>query len=137
MHHLCPNLMALINHFNFVSRAVASVIVKERQVRLRAKLYEKFVALAEVRGLASREDRSKANANLQSLRSINSFNLLVAVVSGLNNSGVGRLKWTKERVSTKAIESLESLETLTSMQQSYKNYRQAITALEPPMIPYM
>ena len=69
---------------------------------------------------------------------MNSFNLLVAIVSGMNNSGVGRLKWTKARVPNRSIMILETLEELTSMQQSYKNYRNAITEhTEPPIIPYM
>lgn len=119
MQYLCPNLMNIISHFNYISCAVASVIVKEPKVRHRAKIYEKFVSLAE------------------HLRSMNSFNLLVAVVSGLNNSGVGRLKWTKARVSSRALEMLDELETLTSMQQSYKNYRLTIAAAEPPLIPYL
>lgn len=72
------------------------------------------------------------------MKHINSFNLLVAVVSGLNNSGVGRLKWTKERVQQKYLLTLESLEQLTSMQNSYKNYRNLITVnSQPPLIPYM
>jgi len=63
---------------------------------------------------------------------------LVAVVSGMNNSGVGRLKWTKARVPQRSMMILESLEELTSMQNSYKNYRNLITVnSEPPLIPYM
>lgn len=69
---------------------------------------------------------------------MNSFNLLVAVVSGMNNSGIGRLKWTKARVTQSHMKTLESLEELTSMQQSYKNYRNTIKEnTQPPVIPYM
>ena len=69
---------------------------------------------------------------------MNSFNLLVAVVSGMNNSGIGRLKWTKARVNQSHMKTLESLEELTSMQQSYKNYRNTIKEnTQPPVIPYM
>ena len=40
--------MELINHFNFISRAVASIIVSFPKVRGRAKAYEKFIVMAEV-----------------------------------------------------------------------------------------
>ena len=40
--------MNLINHFNYMSRAVASMIAQEPKVRHRAKIYEKFIILAEV-----------------------------------------------------------------------------------------
>ena len=48
MQHLCPNLMDLINHFNYISRAVASMIAQEPKVRQRAKIYEKLILMAEV-----------------------------------------------------------------------------------------
>ena len=140
MQYLCPNLMNIINHFNFISCAVASVIVKEPKVRHRAKIYEKFINLAEVWTIHPTPvclGKRLTTITPQHLRSMNSFNLLVAVVSGLNNSGVGRLKWTKARVSSRALEMLDELETLTSMQQSYKNYRMTVAAAEPPLIPYL
>ena len=40
--------MDLINHFNYFSRAVASLIIQEPKVRQRAKIYERLISLAEV-----------------------------------------------------------------------------------------
>ena len=73
---------------------------------------------------------------MQHLRSLNNFNLLVAIISGLNSSSVGRLSWTKSRVQSRYLLIQESLEQLTSMNQSYKNYRLA-EKVDPPLIPYL
>jgi len=119
LHALCPNLMEMINHFNYVARAVGSMLVSEPKVRQRAKLFEKFILLGE------------------HFKNLNNYSLLTAVVSGLNCSAIGRLSWTKARVPSRSMMILESLEELTSMHNSYKNYRNALLEKEPPLIPYL
>lgn len=47
--HNAPNLMKIIEYFNFVSSMVAGSIVRQKRVRERAKLFTKFILVAQVR----------------------------------------------------------------------------------------
>jgi son of sevenless-like protein len=68
---------------------------------------------------------------------MNNFNLLMALVSGMNNACVARLKWTKALMSRKSLETLERLETLMSPEGSYKAYRETLASINPPCIPFI
>lgn len=46
---LAPNILAMINQFNKVSQWVQITILKEKEVKIRSKAYEKFIKIAEVR----------------------------------------------------------------------------------------
>ena len=73
----------------------------------------------------------------QSLRDLGNFSLLTAVISGLNNSAITRLKWTKAKVSRRLLDSFEELEEVTSMYNSFKEYRNVLANHVPPVVPYM
>jgi hypothetical protein len=47
-HHMCPNVMAMINFFNDVSNWTGSAILSERLVKNRARAMEKFIFVAQV-----------------------------------------------------------------------------------------
>lgn len=61
----------------------------------------------------------------------------MAVISGLNNSAIRRLKWTIAKLPKSAKRTLQDLETLMNMEGSYKQYREAIAQVVPPCIPYI
>ena len=63
--------------------------------------------------------------------------MLTAIVSGLSNSAVARLKWTKAKVPKKLHESFEEMEAITSMYSSFKEYRAVLASHDPPLVPYM
>ncbi|KAL6072757.1 Exosome complex component CSL4 [Balamuthia mandrillaris] len=117
--HLAPNLMALIEYFNFVSRAVATELLQQKKIRERVKVFNKFIRIAE------------------ELKELNNFHLLQAFMAGFSNSAVLRLKWTKAKLAKTAKNSLEQLEQLTSMESSFKHYRTLLAATSPPAIPYV
>jgi hypothetical protein len=50
LQHLAPNVLALINHFNRISRWTSSRIVIERKVRSRAKIMEHLIFITYVCG---------------------------------------------------------------------------------------
>ncbi|KAL6067139.1 Leucine-rich repeat (LRR) protein [Balamuthia mandrillaris] len=116
---LCPNLMAMIESFNFISTGVAGLIVKEKKVRNRRALMWKLINVAKA------------------LREYNNFHTLMAFLSAFNNSAVLRLKWTRERLPGPAKKFLEETEALMSMEGSYKDYRAALEQAIPPCIPYI
>jgi hypothetical protein len=68
---------------------------------------------------------------------MNNFHLLTAIISGINNSAVSRLKWTFKKVPNRYKEVLTELEGLMSMDGAFKNYRAAFQSATLPAIPYL
>ena len=58
-------------------------------------------------------------------------------MSGLNNSAIARLKYTKAKIPKRLQDSLEEMETITSMYSSFKEYRAVLASHDPPLVPYM
>jgi hypothetical protein len=109
----------MINLFNDVASWVATCITMEVSLRNRVALYCKFVKIA------------------RSLRKLNNFHLLTAVLSGLNNFAVTRLNWTLSRVPKQYLTIQKDLEDLLDMKSSYRNFRILLANAIPPCIPYI
>jgi hypothetical protein len=107
LHHLCPNLLSLIDYFNHVACVVTYAIVSERGLRKRAEVMVHIIKLAAV------------------LREFNNFHLLMSIVSVFSTSAVGRLKWTRARLPKKAADQLAEFEALMNVEGSFKSYRAA------------
>jgi son of sevenless-like protein len=75
-----PNIIAMIGFFNQLSKWVSTRIVNVAELKPRAKLLKKFVQL------------------LIKLREYNNFDAMQAVLAGLSNSAVYRLKQTWAKV---------------------------------------
>jgi son of sevenless len=58
-------------------------------------------------------------------------------VSGLSNSAVLRLKWTRLKLPKQITKSLEELEELTNMEGSYRNFRRELEHVVLPCLPYV
>lgn len=117
--HQSPNVLKMIEIFNLAGNQVATSIILEKNFKNRVKLLTKYIVIA------------------QKLKEIQNFHLLVAVISGINNSAILRLKWTHSHLSTKTKQTLQQLEQLCSMEASFKNLREAIDNAVPPCIPYL
>jgi len=61
----------------------------------------------------------------------------MALMGGLNHICVARLKATWEKVPAKAMQDFTKYSTLFELSKNYKNYREAIKACKPPLIPYL
>eukprot|EP01102_Stenamoeba_stenopodia_P015686 TRINITY_DN5370_c0_g3_i2.p1 TRINITY_DN5370_c0_g3~~TRINITY_DN5370_c0_g3_i2.p1 ORF type:complete len:662 (-),score=102.47 TRINITY_DN5370_c0_g3_i2:1464-3314(-) len=114
-----PNVSFLIDFFNKISAWVATSIVLDPKLSSRAKLMEKHILVAK------------------KLREINSFHMLTAYISGITNSAVSRLKWTKSKIAKHLQQVLEELTDTTSMEGSFRKYRQSLATANPPCIPYL
>ena len=68
---------------------------------------------------------------------MNNYQLLMAFVSGMNNSALLRLKWTRAKVPKRALTTLKELEEMMSMEGSFKTYRAMLESSSPPCIPYV
>jgi len=62
---------------------------------------------------------------------------LMAILAGLNDGPICRLKFTLEKVPLKSQKTWKELQTLMSADGSYKAYRAEIQALEHPFLPYL
>jgi len=114
-----PNILATIEIFNQAAAWISSLIVMELKLRDRAKVWECLIKVA------------------QAARELNNFHLLMAIISGLNKSGVSRLKFTKTKMAKRSIEKQEELEGLMNNQSSYKLYREALKTCPLPALPYL
>lgn len=88
---------------------------------------------------------------------MNNYHLAYALITGLNNVAVSRLKWTLEKlgrapklvriitarilvsfVLTIVAQMLQNLEQLMGMEGSFKNYRDSVSGVSGvPCVPYM
>jgi hypothetical protein len=73
----------------------------------------------------------------EQLRKLKNFNTMFAVLSGLQLSSVNRLKYTKEKIPKKQIQTFDALVELMAATKSFKVYREALAAEIPPCIPYL
>lgn len=116
---LAPNIMKMIDNFNNVACWVASSIVQVKKLKERVARMIAHIKIAN------------------HLRSLNNFHLVTAVISGLNNHAVLRLKHSREKLPKTFVQIMERLEAETTMEASFKNLRQAVLKARQPVIPYI
>lgn len=117
-----PHIVAVVERFNTVSYWVASSIVMCNDIKKRVTMVKRFVKLAEV------------------CRDLRNFSTLMAVLAGLNNSAVRRLKLTWQGVNETTKQSLEALDVLMENKANYKQYRDLLLKEEfttAPVVPYL
>jgi len=119
LRHRAPNVLALAQRSTDVSEWISTMIVKEERLRNRAKLFAKFLKIGE------------------HLRKMNNLSTLMALMAGLNNASVYRLRHTRDEISKQNLTLYESLMSSVGSAHGYKSYREIIAAIEPPCIPYI
>ena len=117
--NLCPNVMSMIASYNLLAQRVASAIVLADTVRRRVKTIVHFLEVA------------------QALRELQNFHSLSALVSGLGNASVIRLKHTFEALPKKWQRVADEFRSLCDMASSFKNLRETVMKGDPPKIPYI
>jgi hypothetical protein len=116
---LAPNLRAFIDRFNMLSAWVSTTIVSAPLLRERVRVVERFIAL------------------MTALLELQNFSALMAVISGLNNSSVLRLKFTKQKLAKRSAMLLAQYESLMNMEGAFQAYRRAVNRCAPPLVPYV
>jgi len=119
LRHRAQNVLALINRSTEISAWVASCIVKETKLRNRARVMTRIIKIAE------------------QLRKLNNFSTLMAIMAGLNNAAVFRLKFTREEIPKQYQQLYEFLMTQVNSANGYKVYREILSNVQPPCIPYL
>eukprot|EP01090_Pellita_catalonica_P019391 TRINITY_DN6583_c0_g1_i2.p1 TRINITY_DN6583_c0_g1~~TRINITY_DN6583_c0_g1_i2.p1 ORF type:complete len:721 (+),score=146.32 TRINITY_DN6583_c0_g1_i2:70-2232(+) len=124
-----PNVNFLTERFNLVSFWIATEVVTAPTPKSRLNVLKKFIRTAK------------------KLRQMNSFNCLMEVVAGLNNSSVSRLKRMWAGVEGRLLADWQELDELMTPAGNFRNYREALeqvltnlnktTGKAEPVIPYM
>lgn len=65
------------------------------------------------------------------------FNAAYAIISGLTQPPVARLKQTWANLSRKIAVKFETLQALFDINQNHKNYREALSVASAPLVPYL
>ncbi|ORY37958.1 ras GEF [Rhizoclosmatium globosum] len=120
-----------VGHFNFVSAWVITRVLMGRKPKSRAKMIHKFIQIA------------------LELKSINNFNTLMSVISGLTSTPIDRLKQTQTLLQQQHLysdgrdsnptlfDAIRDLERLMSQEKLFSRYRKALTDAPCPCIPYL
>lgn len=114
-----PNVINMIERFNWVSGWVASTICTTETTKKRTKAINKFIEIAN------------------KLFEMNNVNAVMEIVSGLNRGPVYRLKQSWENVPGNLKKSFEELKTLTDRSKNYFNMRKHLKNINPPLLPYL
>ena len=115
-----PNWQAAVAQFNKWSLWVCSEIT--RHTKSLSKRVETLSLLIRV-----------ADSSLE----LRNFNAAYALVAGMKLSPISRLKLTWAGLNRKVQLKWERLEEVFSIEQNHKNYRDALVASSPPLIPYL
>ncbi len=109
----------MISSYNHLAQCVATSIVLSGTVRRRVKMINHWLEIA------------------LALQQLQNYHSLSAIVSGLGNASVLRLRHTKEALSKKQQKIQSELSDLCSMSGSFKNLREAVNKGDPPKVPYI
>ncbi|KAF6299507.1 Rap guanine nucleotide exchange factor like 1 [Rhinolophus ferrumequinum] len=113
------NLELLLQRCSEVTHWVATEVLLCEAAGKRAQLLKKFIKIAAI---------CKQNQDLLSF---------YAVVMGLDNAAVSRLRLTWEKLPGKFKNLFRKLENLTDPCRNHKSYREVISKMKPPVIPFV
>ncbi|XP_012411460.1 rap guanine nucleotide exchange factor-like 1 isoform X2 [Trichechus manatus latirostris] len=113
------NLELLLQRCSEVTHWVATEVLLCESAGKRAQLLKKFIKIAAI---------CKQNQDLLSF---------YAVVMGLDNAAVSRLRLTWEKLPGKFKNLYRKFENLTDPCRNHKSYREVISKMKPPVIPFV
>ncbi|GAA6052177.1 hypothetical protein JCM3770_000781, partial [Rhodotorula araucariae] len=114
-----PNVSAMIDMSNAVTRWVVETILAQDDLKKRAAVIKHFVTLAE------------------RCLSLNNFSTLIHIIAGLNSTPIHRLRRTWDAVSQKAMVTLGALNNIMRPDKNYKEYRDILRKSAPPCVPFL
>ncbi|GAA5911589.1 hypothetical protein JCM6882_008046 [Rhodosporidiobolus microsporus] len=114
-----PNISAMIDMSNAVTRWVTETILAQEDLKKRANIVKHFIAVAE------------------RCLSLNNFSTLIHIIAGLNSTPIHRLRRTWEAVSQKAMISLGMLNNVMRPDRNYREYRDILRRAPPPCVPFL
>jgi len=70
------------------------------------------------------------------LDKINNFNCVMAILAGLSNAAVHRLKFTMDELSESYKQEWNQFQEMMSSDNNYRLYRERLHKATPPVMPY-
>ncbi|KAL6058531.1 Son of sevenless 1 [Balamuthia mandrillaris] len=116
---LAPNVIALIDRFNKVSKWASTDLVRTQDLKSRAVVLNRFIIIA-----------SKC-------LELNNFNGAMEIIAGLQNSAVYRLKKTWNLLPSKTWELWEEMNVLMGSEDNFRVFRDLLHKVNPPCVPYL
>eukprot|EP01137_Pigoraptor_chileana_P018610 Opistho-2@78357 len=116
---LAPGILGMIERSNKVSNWVATEVLKDESLKNRIKIVQHIVNIAD------------------KCRSLNNFNCVMAIIAGMTNSAIFRMKRTWEALPSKTQTQWNDLKSLMSEQGNFSRYRQELHSINPPVIPFL
>lgn len=114
-----PNIVKMTHHFNFIASWVATEIIQADSLADRKAVIQKLLDIAF------------------ELKNLGNFHGLMEFISGLNNSGIYRLKETWASLDPEYVKLFEDLSFVLKSERSFKNLREILKTVNPPAIPYL
>lgn len=116
---VCPNLIAVILQFEVITNWVTHAITSHPGVKARKKLMAKFIRVAK------------------ELLQLQNFNTFVAVIAGLNNCTVYKLRFTRDDLPRSVREVYERIKPLASNSDNYSSMRRQMENAIGPYLPFL
>ncbi|KAJ1569768.1 hypothetical protein HK405_004497 [Cladochytrium tenue] len=113
------NVKTMIAMSNQVSGWVTQSILSENDHQKRKRLIVHFIAIAE------------------KCRTLNNFNMLVAILGGLDTAPIRRLRRTWTVVPSKSSSGLEVLRETMGSANNFSRYRETLHSINPPCVPLL
>ncbi|KAL6050429.1 RasGEF domain containing protein [Balamuthia mandrillaris] len=114
-----PGICALIDRFNEMSMLMATSILLLEELDDRRAMLKKWILVAE------------------ECFTMNNFNALMEVVSGLNAPSLTRLSRTWDALSSKTKDKFRELTLVTATEKNFKTLRERVASAPPPKLPYI
>ncbi|KAJ6244702.1 ras guanine nucleotide exchange factor a [Anaeramoeba flamelloides] len=114
-----PNIIAMIQKFNEYSNYVATLIVKPERVKIRAKMFSRFLKIGK------------------HLLEMNNYDSLMATLVAFSHSAVKRLKSTMKEIPKSVYKNLIEFKSIFKREQGFKEYKQLLNSIDPPIVPYL
>ncbi|SCZ89388.1 BZ3500_MvSof-1268-A1-R1_Chr9g10391 [Microbotryum saponariae] len=114
-----PNISAMIDMSNAVTRWVTETILLQEDLKKRASIVKHFILVAE------------------RCFTLNNFSTLIHIIAGLNSTPIHRLRRTWEQVSQKSIYQLGVMNNVMRPDKNYKEYREQLRQVAPPCVPFL
>lgn len=114
-----PNILRMIDMSNTVSNWVADDITSRADVAERARALNRFILIAG------------------ECRALNSFDVLMAIIAGLQSAPIWRLQKTWELLPEKTWDLWDRIREMMSSDANHKAYRDCLRNARPPCVPYL
>uniref|UniRef100_A0A6B2L0Y7 Ras-GEF domain-containing protein n=1 Tax=Arcella intermedia TaxID=1963864 RepID=A0A6B2L0Y7_9EUKA len=117
--HKSPNIIQFLKRTDYLSFWVATTILISGGIEKRCEAIKWFIKIAEC------------------LHGLMDFNSLMAIIVGLNNSSISRLKKSWKLVPEEELMTFHNLTKLMSPELSFKAYRACLCSVTIPCVPFL